>query len=121
MPKYYLFNLKLWLNFILNYQINVYFLSILITQILIDLKPRSLNGPYVEIPVYTGNRWGLRRSLFRDWIPISKNKIGNVFEIDWSQNKLNRLIKDEQDLMNIRATIKEYYYDIVYIYRKYAI
>ena len=51
-------------------------------------------------------KWNFKNSIYKDWKKVTEEFVQNCFEFDWSNNKIYRIIKNTNDLQNVRNHFK---------------
>jgi hypothetical protein len=66
-------------------------------------------------PKALGNRikirtpWNFNFSVFKPYKPDNEGLLNSCFEIDWNRTKINRLIKDESTLNELKVITRKHY------------
>lgn len=53
--------------------------------------------------------WDFFKSVFRTYIPDDKKLLNGCFEIDWDNTKIQKVVKNGDDLMAVKTFLKENY------------
>ena len=82
--------------------------------------------PRSEILIYLRDKkqldlgWNKKKSIFKDWIKPSKGFVDDCFEHDFSMTKINRFVKDEDDLSKTKEFLRSIYKEMLFFYSYYA-
>ncbi len=77
--------------------------------------PKSLKGrESIKTP------WDFFKSVFRDYKPDTNQLLTDCFEFDWSNSKITKIIKSEEELQKIKTFLKGVYKHIRETYKYYA-
>ncbi|CAD8097939.1 unnamed protein product [Paramecium sonneborni] len=88
---------------------------------LVQVKPREIMAlfdfsPYLNI---ASTKWSVETSIFRHFPPDTDKLIDECFEFDYSNSKINRLVK-ETELQDVKEILKQFYLQLFNCYKYFA-
>ncbi|CAD8208269.1 unnamed protein product [Paramecium pentaurelia] len=85
-------------------------------------KPREEERTY-DLTQYMNKKqtfWSYEISIFKNYQPDNEELIDECFEYDFQSSKINRIVRDPNELMEIKELLREYYPHIFASYKFYA-
>ena len=65
-------------------------------------------------------KWSFETSVFKAWKADHEELIHKCFEFDWSNTRIPKLVKDTEDLYNLKNFLKSIYKDIKNCYKHFS-
>ncbi|CAD8120300.1 unnamed protein product [Paramecium sonneborni] len=85
-------------------------------------KPREEERTY-DLTQYMNKKqafWSYEISIFKNYQPDNDELVDECFEYDFQTSKINRIVRDPQELMEVKEILREYYPYIFASYKFYA-
>ncbi|CAD8122767.1 unnamed protein product [Paramecium sonneborni] len=85
-------------------------------------KPREEERTY-DLTQYMNKKqtfWSYEISIFKNYQPDNEELIDECFEYDFQSSKINRIVRDPNELLEVKELLREYYPSIFASYKFYA-
>lgn len=64
--------------------------------------------------------WSYEKSIFKEWKKDNTSILDSCFEIDWKRSKIEKLIKNKDEMNEFKEFLRSKYKDIKETYKNYS-